>query len=314
MILTVTPNPCVDRTYRVEQFALDCVNRPSLTYVVAGGKGINVARVFQTLGGAAVTTGLLAGANGGIVARALHEERIESHFVTVPGETRVCIAVVDPVTGTQTEINEAGPEVGAGEIARLKRKLRSLLRERAFEFACLCGSLPPGAAPNTLAEMARAASARGARVCVDSSREALAEALKARPWMAKPNRAELEWLVGEPLAGERRLLTAARSIRSRYGLDVLALTLGAEGALLLTERGSWRGWPPPIRFVSAVASGDSFLAALLYAWSSGAGEEPALRLALAAGAANASVIGAGLFQRSAVCELEAGVRVQKLDG
>src|SRR5580658_9016776 len=102
---------------------MDHVNRPTLTYTVAGGKGINVARVYQTLGGEAVATGFLGGMNGRIVVRALKEEQIADRFVMIHGETRVCIAIIDPNAETQTEVNETGPEVSVPAVRALMRRV-----------------------------------------------------------------------------------------------------------------------------------------------------------------------------------------------
>ena len=145
MILTITPNAALDKTYRIEGFRLDVVNRPDQSFTVAGGKGINTARVYQTLGGTAVATGFLGGSNGDVIRQALAKERIRSEFVRVDGESRLCIAVIDPTTGSQTEINESGPSVSSKNVYDLLATVRALLTAQRFEYVVLCGSLPPGA-------------------------------------------------------------------------------------------------------------------------------------------------------------------------
>ena len=142
MILTVTPNAAVDKTYRIEGFRLDCVNRPSEGFTVAGGKGVNAARVYQTMGGRAIATGFLAGANGETVAAAMRQEQIQADFVYTPGESRICIAIIDPLTGSQTEVNESGPHTTAENAETLIGKVHDLLLANRFEFVVLCGSLP----------------------------------------------------------------------------------------------------------------------------------------------------------------------------
>jgi len=301
VILTVTPNAAVDKTYRVEGFRLDRVHRPSKTHTVAGGKGINVARVYQTLGGQAVCTGFLGGPQGQIVLRALAAERIAGQFVPCAGETRICIAVVDPEAGTQTEINEPGPSIDPREVSQLLRRVQSLLSQQAFEFVVLSGSLPPGAPETLFAELVAMARSFGVKSVLDTSGGALREGLAARPWMVKPNRAELESL-GGPLEGEGDLFERARRIQAA-GVVIAAVTLGAEGAVLLCGDRSWRAVPPKVEFASAVASGDAFLAAFLWAWTCGERRndpETALRLATGAGAANAAVVGAGFCSRDAI--------------
>jgi tagatose 6-phosphate kinase len=315
VILTVTPNACVDKTYRIEGFALDRVNRPTLTHTVAGGKGINVARVYQTLGGEAIATGFLGGINGRIVARALRQEQIADRFVVIRGETRVCIAIIDPDAVTQTEINESGPDVSARAVRALVRRVEGLLSQQRFEFVVLSGSLPPGVPVTLYAELIEIARSHQVRAVLDTSGPALRAGVAARPWLVKPNRTEMEGLVGYPLADSAALLAAAGELHCAQGITMVALTLGDEGALLLAGDGTWRATPPSIRFVSAVASGDSFVAALLWAWQYGAqpgNPEGALRLATGAGAANAEVIGAGFCSREAITMRAEQADVQRL--
>jgi 1-phosphofructokinase family hexose kinase len=315
VILTVTPNAAVDKTFRVEGFSLDRVHRPSDAHTLAGGKGINVARVYQTLGGQAVNTGFLGGVQGQIVARALATENLVNQFVPCEGETRLCIAVIDPTTSTQTEINELGPLISKRSVSLLVRRIHSLLSQQAFDFVVMSGSLPPGAPDSLFAEITGLAAAAGVRTVLDTSGAALREGLAAKPWMVKPNRVELDSATDMPPGSVDERLDQGRRLH-RGGISVVALTLGAEGALLVTDQGCLTAEPPPIDFASAVASGDSFLAAFLWAWSYG--DRPndagyALRLATGAGAANAAVVGAGLCTRESILALAGQVTVERCD-
>lgn len=314
MILTVTPNAAVDKTYHVEGFRLNVVNRPSQTYTVAGGKGINVARVYRTLGGRPLATGFLGGNQGRIVAEALHREGIPADMVSVQGETRLCIAAIDSTTGTQTEINESGPEVSAEEISKLFDRVTRLLLQETFSFVVLSGSLPPGAPPTLYAELIDLARRWKTPAALDTSGEPLREGIKARPWMVKPNQPELEAVLGRPLSNPSEALQAAQELL-RSGIEVVVLTQGGAGALCVTAAGAWFAAPPPIEFASAVASGDSFLAAFLWQWTTGnppADPASALRLATGAGAANAAVIGAGFCTRESTVELARRTEVQQI--
>lgn len=316
LILTVTPNAAVDKTYQVENFRLDRVNRPSLTYTVAGGKGVNVARVYQTLGGKATATGFLGGINGRIVSRALTQEHIAADFVRVRGESRLCIAVIDPQAGTQTEVNESGPEISPHATRELLRRFSCLLSQQTFEFVVLSGSLPPGTPSTLYADLIAQANRAGVPAVLDASGAALQEGVKAKPWMVKPNRYELESLVGPPIADAAGTLEAAQRLQ-RSGIAVVAATLGAEGAILVTDEGVWQATPPTIEFASAVASGDSFVAAFLWEWTHGdhpGDAECALRVATGAGAANAAVIGAGFCTRDSIYSLAQQATVRRLHG
>ena len=302
MILTVTPNATVDKTYRVDDFALNRVNRPQETMTVAGGKGINVARVYQTLGGGALATGFLGGTQGEIVARELAREGIAGDFVTISGETRVCIAVVDPKSGTQTEVNERGPKATAAEVDALRERFSHLLSHHRFDCVVLSGSLPPDAPDSLYAELIELARGQNVSAVLDASGEALRQGIAARPWLVKPNQFELEALFHRPMETAADATGAARELRAR-GVENVIVSRGEKGAVLIGASGTWQSRPPQIEFASAVASGDSFVAAFLWAWRHGANPqdpESALRLATGAGAANAMVIGAGFCSRESI--------------
>ncbi|HZT42498.1 MAG TPA: 1-phosphofructokinase [Chthonomonadaceae bacterium] len=312
MILTVTPNAALDKTYRIEDFCLDRVHRPSQMSVVAGGKGLNVARVYQKLGGETLNTGFLGGLNGRFITRAMRQEKMADAFVRVRGESRVCMGIVDPRHRTQTEINELGPEVSARAVRALRQRVADLLTLQRFEFLVLAGSLPPQA-PNTLyAELIEIAHKTHTPAVLDASGAALKEGLRARPWMVKPNRVELESVVGRPLLTLKETMEAAQQLQVE-GSAVVVATRGAEGAVLVMDTGVWIAAPPPVPFVSAVASGDTFLAAFLWEWGHGARShdpESALRLATGAGAANAATIGAGFCTREEIEALAAQAQIQ----
>ena len=315
MILTVTPNAAIDRTYCVEGFHVDSMYRPSFTRAVAGGKGVNVARVYQTLGGKAYATGFLGGIHGQFIARGLAREGIAAHFVRVRGESRLCIIIADPRRGTQTELYESGPTLTARASERLLRRVERLLAEHGFDALMLSGSLPPGTPDTLFADLIAVGRRCGVPAALDSSGAPLQLGLAARPWMAKLNRAEMESMTGRDLPGRAETGEAARVLRAENGVSVVIATRGAEGALRVSDVGAWCAVPPPISHVNAVASGDAFAGAFLWAWTCGESPgafEPALRLATGAGAANAAVAGAVACTREAILDLAARVEVRRL--
>jgi len=321
VILTVTPNAAVDKTYRIEGFRLDTVNRPSEGFTVAGGKGINVARVYQTMGGSAVATGFLAGANGETIASAMREERIQADFVQTPGESRICIAIIDPLTGSQTEVNESGPRTTAGDAEALISKIHRLLVANRFHYVVLCGSLPPGCPADLYARIIGLCRELGVRSVLDASGEALRLGAAALPWMLKPNQAELESLAGKPISDLPAHTQATLSLQ-RTGIELVVATRGARGALVAYQGDMWHAAPGPINFASAVASGDSFAAAFLWSWEQAETQastpvsntvEAALRLGVGAGAANAEVIGAGFCSRESIQRCADQVRITKME-
>ena len=308
-VLTVTLNAAVDKTYRVEGFCLDRVFRVDAGRVVAGGKGINVARVLHTLGVAVMATGFLGGHNGAFILDSLNQEGIPGDFVWTQGESRVCLAVIDPIGGTQTELNEVGPEIHPEEVAALEDKLGELLPR--FDYVTLSGSAPPSVPDDFHARVIRMAHDLGTKVVLDSSGALLQHGVQAVPWMVKPNRAELTAIFGREPVGLEDALEMARQLHTK-GIEIVVVTLGKQGAIWVSVEGAWFAQPPEVEFVSAVGSGDSMLAAMLYAVIQGMPAPDVLRWGVAAGAANAAVFGAGFCTREQIEELVPKVRCERI--
>jgi 1-phosphofructokinase family hexose kinase len=311
LILTVTLNSAVDKTYRVERFMLDRVHRPTEWRIVAGGKGINVARVYQSLGGKALATGFLGGYNGRFIAQSLKEEGISADFVKTREESRVCIAVVDPLSNTQTEINENGPNVTPGEVKALKKTFERLVRTHSFDFVTLSGSIPPGVPAGIYAELIEIGKSAGMHCVLDASGDALKIGLHSLPWMVKPNIFEMETLVNHPLRDEQEIAEAALMIMGT-GIEVVCVTQGKYGCICASEKRLWKAVPPKIEFVSAVGSGDSLLGAFLWALSQGWDVSAAVTMGVSAGAANASVYGAGFCSAEQIFQLARSVQLKEL--
>jgi 1-phosphofructokinase len=288
MIATVTLNPALDKTMAIPGFAIGRTNRASIEQIDAGGKGINVAKAAKQLGCPAIALGFLAGANGRWIAEALGAMGIPSDFVWVPGETRVNLKIKDPLTGTETEINEPGFQVAADHVQSLLRKVE----EQAGQCAVMVfsGSLPPGVPPEIYAEFIRIARNRGAQTILDTAGAALKYGIGAGPDLIKPNRVEAEELLETRIDGEAGLVGAARRMLA-MGARVVVLSLGADGALAVSERERWRAYPPSVTASSSIGAGDAMVAALAFAMTRGLALEDALRLATAAGAASVATNG-----------------------
>jgi 1-phosphofructokinase len=288
MIATVTLNPALDKTMAIPGFAIGKTNRASIEQIDAGGKGINVAKAARQLGCPVIALGFLAGANGLWVADALRAMGIPSDFVWVPGETRVNLKIKDSLTGTETEINEPGFQVGADHLQSLKRRVE----EKAGQCSVMVfsGSLPPGVPPETYGEFIRIARNRGAQTILDTAGAALKYGIAAGPDLIKPNRAEAEEVLQTGIDGEAALVGAARRLLA-LGARVVVLSLGADGALAVSRRESWRAYSPSVTASSSIGAGDAMVAALAFAMTRGLALEDALRLATAAGAATVATNG-----------------------
>lgn len=278
MILTVTPNPSLDRTYEVPALDRGEVIRATGERMDPGGKGVNVSRAVTAAGQRTVAVLPLGGAPGALVADLLDAQGIEVAPVPVAGATRSNIALAES-DGVLTKINAPGPQLSAAEQELLLETVREQSRDADW-IAC-CGSLPRGLAPSWYADVVTRAHAGGARIALDTSGRALLEALRARPDVVKPNAEELSEAVGRPLTTVGDALKAAEELRAMGAGAVLA-SLGADGQLLVDGSGAWFGSARVDVVRSNVGAGDSSLAGFLIA--GGAGPE-ALASAVAHGAA-----------------------------
>ncbi|MBZ3908221.1 1-phosphofructokinase [Streptomyces griseiscabiei] len=278
MILTVTPNPSLDRTYEVPSLDRGEVIRATGERMDPGGKGVNVSRAVAAAGRRTVAVLPLGGAPGALVADLLDAQGIEVARVAVAGATRSNIALAE-ADGVLTKINAPGPELSAAERELLLETVRAQSADASW-IAC-CGSLPRGLAPSWYAELVARAHAAGVRIALDTSGPALLAALRERPDVVKPNAEELAEAVGRPLATVGDAVKAAEELREMGAGAVLA-SLGADGQLLVNASGAWFGTARVDAVRSNVGAGDSSLAGFLIA--GGHGPE-ALASAVAHGAA-----------------------------
>ncbi len=310
LIVTVTLNAAVDKSYTVDDFTIDRMHRPSIEKTAAGGKGINVARMLGTLAREAIATGFIGGHNGDLILESLDTEGIRHDFVRTVGESRLCIAVVDPANVTQTEVNESGPLVTADEVSALLTKIRSLLPGASH--LVLSGSAPPGVPDDFYAVAIEAAKSAGAITVLDSSGEHLRRGIAAAPDIIKPNAAELSSLVGSELNTTTEVLAAAKAFVDR-GIGVVVVSMGRSGAIVTNGRETWLAVPPKIDFVSAVGSGDSLVAAFVDAAAGGSNLADAIAAGVAAGAGNAMTYGAACLTLECFNKLRPDVRVTRLE-
>lgn len=307
-LLTMTLNAAVDKTYTVPGFALDRVNRPVHALTTAGGKGINVARVVRTLGGEVTATGFLGGSTGDWVSEEMARESIPARFVRVSGASRLCIAVLDTVAGTQTEVNESGPLVTEADCSALFLLLRELLPGCAA--VVFSGSAPPGVPVTLYRDLINLAQQEfGVRAILDASGELLKNGVEAHPFLVKPNVSESAVLG----INKQTAVDTARALHNKYGVMLALITDGRHGAALAAGSGVWKAVPPVVSVASAVGSGDTLLAAFLWALEDGRPLPEALQIGVGAGAANAECLGAGFCTRDEIFARAAQTTISSLD-
>jgi 1-phosphofructokinase len=256
MIVTLTPNPSVDRTVFLEELALGSVNRSQRSWSEPSGKGVNVALALHAHGvdvRAVVTAG---GPVGAQLRQMLGTTGLDTVIVPIAEEIRSNISLTQP-DGTVTKINEAGPELTADERNELLAAVAAQL-DTATWLVC-AGSLPSGVPDGWYREVVDLGRHHGVPVAVDSSGPALAQSLPTAPNLVKPNLHELAELTGTVPHTLGEVVDAAQQVRRRGAHTVLA-SLGGDGAVLVDTDGALWGHAPVSRVVSTVGAGDAMLA------------------------------------------------------
>jgi 1-phosphofructokinase family hexose kinase len=312
MIVTVTLNAALDRSLTVPSFQEGHRHRASGVVVLAGGKGINVARALKQLDVPVVATGLAGGRTGTQIVEVLTEEAILNDFVRIRDESRTSTAVIDPTSGSHTEINEWGPKVSVGELETLLDKLRYL--SRAADYVVLAGSLPRAVDEGFYGEVVRELSRRGVRVVLDSEGDPLKLGIEAEPYLVSPNQHEAEQLVGQELEDDDDFVMALESIAEMGARNVCISHPGGCFALLREKRKArrYRVLSPPLEAVSVLGAGDVLLARLLAGQLDGESSETALQQAVAAASASVLTIGAGSFDLKEVVRLAGLTELREL--
>lgn len=309
MILCVNANAAVDKTAIVTGFQLNAIHRPQQVLALPGGKGNNVARALKTLGDDPLVIGWVGGLAGQMIEDALHREGIATTFVHTESESRTCLSILDPDTGTMTELYERGEPIAPDSLTELIELFRRSIA--GCDAVTLSGSLPAGVPADFYAQLIEIARAARVPVYLDASGEALRLGLAAKPDLIKPNRSEFIGLVGDNFAAQADLVAGAAEVAARYDTTVV-LSLGADGAVAASGAGIWHAQPPPLTIRSAVGSGDSLLAGVTLRLVAGGSLDDALRCGVAAGTANALRLGAGVFTRDDYDRIYANVTVERL--
>ena len=309
MIYTLTLNPAVDRELAVEEIVFDTVLRASEWRVDCGGKGFNVARMLQSLGTSSVALGFAAGKSGELLDDTLQSLGIETDFVWVGGETRTNVSIVSTDHAHHVKVNEPGPTVSETDLAKLVQKVRGLARPD--DGWVLAGSLPPGAPPTFYAEIITILQSAGARVFLDTSDEALRQSCPAKPFLVKPNAAEAQELTGLPINTPAEIAAVGAAIQAMGPVNVI-ISLGKQGALLVTGHKAWLAASPEIVEHNPIGAGDSMVAGLVWGLSQGHSMPEALCRGIACGAATASQGGTAVGSLVQVNELLSQVRLSEV--
>lgn len=283
MIHTLTLNPALDKTAVIPHFQADTVNRIRSLRMDPGGKGINVSKVLQKLGGTSRATALLGGSTGRYIRDSLESQGIRVDAVPVPGETRTNLKIIDPENKANTDINEPGqpltPEQAESAFQHFTRQLQE------GDLAVLAGSVPAGVPDDIYARYIRACREHGVKAFLDADGPLFAQGVQAAPYLIKPNQDELSRFMGRPLTTPEEIRDAARSLLV-MGITKVVVSMGGQGAMYVTKEVCLYAPALSVPVGSTVGAGDSVVAALALAEEQGLSPEQTLALATATGAAN----------------------------
>lgn len=290
-VLTVTLNPAIDVRYNVENFKLGNVNRTQGIEKNAGGKGINVSRIINLLGGDILATGIVGGFTGKLFLKKLNENSIKNNFLESEYETRTCIAIIDEKIDGIIEILESGK--GDMEVCNLFiKKYLEILEDKEIKVICGSGSLLKGIDPLIYNTLIEEGNKRGIKFILDTSGSILVKGIEAKPFLIKPNQEELEDILGRKLNSIEEIAEAARELMKK-GAENVMVTLGGAGALLITPERVYRGTFPKVEIKNTVGSGDSTVGGFAYALSQGKDLAECFRLGIACGTTNAMLDSTG---------------------
>lgn len=284
MIYTVTLNPALDKTVEIPSLTVDAVNRITSMRTDPGGKGINVSKVIQKLGGASVAAGILGGDTGRAILSALTEMGLTTLFHFVEGETRTNMKIIDPDNHTNTDINEPGVTVSEEILEKLLEEL--LAKVTKEDIVVISGSMPKGSPKDTYYTWTKAFREKGAKVILDADGNLLKAGLKASPYLIKPNNHELGALTGRALETPEEIAETAAELMKEYGIGKVVVSMGGDGAVYVTKDKTIYAEGLKVPVGSTVGAGDSVVAALAVSEEEGKTLEETVRLSTAVGAAN----------------------------
>lgn len=315
MITTVTLNTAMDRTLVVPNFLVGRRHRASSGITLPGGHGLTVARALRRLGSPVIATGMVGGLTGANVVERLTDEGILNDFVRIAEPSRTSTAVIDPISGVHTEINEYGPRVAEREVEMLVEKLRYLAR--ASRCLVLAGSLPRDVGPDVYQRILRGLQQQRIFTVVtqpDDS-EALRLSLQAEPSLTVIEQREAEDFAGNEFTSDEDYVIALDQM-SRIGGQSIVI-LHATGCVGRIKQGRTTSFHAaefdPVEAVSQLGFADCFVAGALHATFEDRPLEERYTLAIAAGLANNRALGAGVFEKGDATRLQREVRVRELD-
>ena len=309
MITTVSLNPSIDRTVTVDSFEKGALNRVVSSHSVAGGKGINVSLTAAALGVDAECIGFMFKEGSRMFEKRLMVNSTPYNFVWCEGSVRTNIKVQDRATGEITEINDRGEPVGQAALDEMSR-LVSLHAENT-DYLVFAGSVPPDCPGDYYRRLIENVEGMGCRCILDADGQLLQEGIEARPYMIKPNLAELQRLTGKTFTSLPEIRKAVRPYLN-MGIEIVCVSMGAKGAMITDGVDAYYAEGVNIDVKSSVAAGDAMVAGLVCGCIADLGIEESLRMGSACAAARCVTEVSRVIDKTTYKAFRSMIKIEKL--
>lgn len=278
MILTLTLNPCIDKTIYLDQLEVGSYNRVKSTREDLAGKGLNVSIVLNNLGEDTLCTGFNFKSNCHLLNHLLDSHHVKHEFVLSEGAIRTNVKLFDLSCQVMTEVNEAGPFVPETSTEQLLEYIENALSHT--DILVMSGSIPPGVPTDIYQRLIRTANQKQVKTVLDAAGEPLFLGLKEKPYLIKPNTLEFEQAFQKEIESGMDMLEIAQQVVNN-GIPYLCLSMGADGAMLIDKEHAYRAKALPLDPKGLTGAGDSMVAGMCYAIQKELGSEDILRYAMA---------------------------------
>jgi 6-phosphofructokinase 2 len=296
-VLTITLNPAIDVSTDIPFLLPGKKLRCTAPAFEPGGGGVNVSRVLQRMGYPSTAMFMAGGHTGKFFTGLVEKEGIETLVIPIEGSTRQNLIAHDTSNDQQYRFGMPGPEINERE---WRDCLRVLKDSKDFTYVVISGSNPSGVSPDFYGDAADIVKEKGAKLILDTSGEALKHALKEGVFLAKPNLGELSHLVGREELDANGVVAAARDLIGKGYCEILVVSMGPAGAMLVTGKEYYHEPAPTIKIKSTVGAGDSMVAGIIIAMQKGLSWRDVLKYGVAAGTAATINAGSGLCTRETI--------------
>ena len=308
-IITITFNPAIDKSTSIESLISEKKLKCTSPKFEPGGGGINVSRAIKKLGGESIAMYLAGGYTGRYFSELLTKEKIQTSVITCKNHTRENLIVFDDKSKLQYRFGMPGPIIYESE---WKEVLNTIEKINGIEFIVASGSIPEGVPVDIFGRISRIAKNKKIKLIVDSSGEALKESVDEGLYMLKPNINELSFLIGTSELNIEDVEDAAKAIISKGKCSLMVISMGAAGAMLITEKESYKIVPPKVNTVSTVGAGDSMVAGIVQSLSIGRSIVESVKYGASCGTAATMNPGTELCHKEDVEKIYSQIKSEKI--